>query len=158
MAFLVRRQALSSGHLPYFFDPSFFQFVFVDTPDRLSQPLIILLRAVSPGKLTLAVPLVSQSQSLTLLLLSFVPFAFAASLQSGGGWREFSGEFRIEAREDMLSLSEDIRLARYEAISAPADIKRLWADVSYRMIELRAAARADTTIAATQFSGRGKNR
>jgi hypothetical protein len=90
--------------------------------------------------------------------LSFVPFAFAASLQSGGGWREFSGDFRMEAREDMLSLSEDIRLARYEATSAPADMKRLWADVSYRMIELRSAARADTTIAATQFSARGKNR
>jgi hypothetical protein len=100
---------------------------------------------------------VYQSKSLTLLLLLVVLCAAAVSLSDGGPFRDIPRDVRSEAHDDSIAIREDAAMIRDTANSAPVEVKMMWASISYHVVALHAAAKAETKVAATHLSPHPKD-
>lgn len=84
--------------------------------------------------------------------------AGAVSLQSEGDrWENVSRDLRIEAHDDSIAIRDDAVMIRDSAKAAPIQFKVAWGSIRYNLVELRAAAKAETKTAANHFSGRSQN-
>jgi len=148
MAFLVRRQTLSSGCLPVFlisagfFDIRGLTGCYSTTVSLVSKPC--------PEDTGTAVPIVSKS---SFLLLSVAFLTAAASLQSGSVRSGRVGTaVRYEARANIASIKDDARAIRNEAKRAPYDFKTFWNDVCRDFWTIEEDAVTDARLAARRFS------
>jgi hypothetical protein len=142
MAFLVRRQAFSSGRLPVFFAPAFQQ-----VGSRAPTPLRLIAAYSTIDRLaqfedrahTGSVGTLIVSKSLFLLLFLVTLLAGAASLQSGGPrLGEVGFITKSEVKADLASLKDDLRDVQEQIRLFPTEMKTLWTDTQVKAKQLEA--------------------
>ena len=144
MAFLVRRQALSSGCLPVFFISA----VYIEGVNQRQSCGLDPTEGILG---TVGTVIVSKSSFLLLLTVAFL--ATAASLQSGGAWLgKMMWQARYEVHQDIAALRYDVRELRDGSGLVPYALRSLWIDVRSDGRIIEADVSADARVATRRLS------
>jgi hypothetical protein len=158
MAFLVRRQALSSGCLPVFFcswsaSRSLHLESYIPRLTPLDSTIDSLARKPNREHTRYCWYLIVSKSSFLLLFLLVAFLATAVSLQSGGKWwGDVRRDLRSEARANVYALKDDASDVRAQAESVPSQFRALWNDVGNNLRILKADVTSDARMAAKRLS------